>query len=160
MREKLTKLRTNPTALAVWVLLVCGSYVLLFGAEYRENSTIRTRLPWTIIALVSVLLVHEILHAAAAMMLCKGKVKIEVARDPMGLPAMRTVFPGNIKKSSRIVICLVPFVVLTIIPTIYIIAVQPVFFLFLVAMLNGCGAFFDLVDVLILTASKENGKNG
>lgn len=154
MNERLRKLKQDPRGLVIWLALVCGSYLLLGSAAYQAQSGFLQRLPWAILSLIVVLIGHELLHALAARILCRGKVRIELAKDPLGLPALRTVFPADVSRGRLLVIYLTPLMMLTVIPTLFITLMQPVFFLFLAAMINAVGAYFDLIDTAMLLTSQ------
>lgn len=150
MKEKLEQLKRNPLGLAVWCLLVCGGYLLLGSGAYQAQTTVAQRLPWALLALAFVLIGHELLHALAARLLCGSGVSVRIAKDPVGLPSLCTVYPANVSRGRRLVILLTPLAALTVLPTLVIALGQPVFFLFLTAMINLVGAYFDLVDTALL----------
>ncbi len=148
-------MKSNPLCLVIWLLLVCCIYLVLLGGPYRD-LTIAARLPWTILALVSTLLLHEVTHALMAKCLCKGTVRIEFAKDPTGLPSLRTLFPGNISRARRLIIVLAPMVLLSVLPLLFILFIKPVFYLFMVSMINWVGCFFDLTDIMLLITSGQD----
>ena len=115
MKEKLVDLRSNPTGTVIWIVLTCGSYILFMGGQYRELYTPKERMPWVIMALVFVLIAHEMVHAIVALVLTRKKVQIKVAKDPIGLPTLGTFYTDNIGKCGKLAIHIAPFITLTII---------------------------------------------
>lgn len=135
-----------------WLAITCSLYIATIGRNYKDAYSIRERAVWVVVALLFVLIVHELTHALIATIFAPGKVKIETGKDPIGLWSLRTVFPGDLGKGKRLAICQAPFVALTVIPTIALLAGTGSIFLFFVAMINCIGSYFDLVDILVMVS--------
>ena len=150
MKERLTKLKSSPIGLIVWTALVCGSFILLMGGGYKEAYTGAERRIWVIAALVFVFAAHELAHALTASVLCGCKIQIKLMKDPVGIPALASLFPENAGRGKRIAIYLAPILLLTVVPTLILVFAWRHLFLFYIAMLNCVGAYFDIIDILIL----------
>ena len=150
MKTRLTKLKSSPIGLIVWTALVCGSFILLTGGNYREAYTAAERLIWVIAALVFVFVAHELAHALTASVLCGCKIRIKLMKDPVGLPALASLFPSDAGKGRKIAIYLAPLLLLTVVPTLISVFAWRHLLLFYIAMLNCVGAYFDIIDILIL----------
>lgn len=155
MKEKLTKLRTNPIVLAIWVVLICGIYIFLWGANIKSQYSGRERLIWVILAIVLTLIIHELVHAFTASILCKCKIDISVRQSPMGFPSLVTSFPSDAKRWKKMVIYFMPILVLTIVPTIVLALGYEHILILFVAMLNLIGAYYDVFDICILLSEPK-----
>ena len=149
MKERLTKLKSSPIGLVLWTALVCGSFILLMGGGYKEAYTAAERLIWVIAALAFVFVVHELAHALTASVLCGCKIHIKLRKDPVGIPALASLFPENAGRGKKLAIYLAPILLLTVVPTLILVFAWRHLFLFYVAMLNCVGAYFDIIDILI-----------
>ena len=149
MKTRLTKLKSSPIGLVLWTALVCGSFILM-GGGYKEAYTGAERRIWVIAALVFVFAAHELAHALTASVLCGCKIQIKLMKDPVGIPALASLFPENAGRGKRIAIYLAPILLLTVVPTLILVFAWRHLFLFYIAMLNCVGAFFDIIDILIL----------
>lgn len=150
MKTRLTKLKSSPIGLIVWTALVCGSFILLMGGGYKEAYTAAERLIWVIAALVFVFFAHELAHALTASVLCGCKIQIKLMKDPVGIPALASLFPENVGRGKKIAIYLAPLLLLTVVPTLILVFAWRHLFLIYIAMLNCVGAYFDIIDILIL----------
>lgn len=152
MKDKLIRLKSNPVGIVVWLMAICAIYLFFFGASIKNDYSARERLLWVIIAVVFTLIVHELIHALVAAILCKCKVDIRVMKDPNGIPSLATMFPESASAQKKIAIYIAPLIVLTVLPTVYLIFAKQILVLVFVAMLNCIGAFYDIVDTLINVA--------
>lgn len=148
MRERVLKLKSNPLGLAVWVVIVCGTFVFSFGSRYSELYSTKERALYVIMALAFSLVTHELVHALFAALICKCRPKIKVAKDPMGIPSLCTQYPGDVSSGKRIVICIAPFILLTAVPVALLLCGTESIFLFFVAMLNSVGAYYDILECI------------
>ncbi|MBQ4434891.1 MAG: DUF3267 domain-containing protein, partial [Clostridia bacterium] len=75
--------------------------------------------------------------------------RIEKARDPLGLPALRAVAEGEIPKWKRRIIFLAPFIIMTVIPDmIFCLADHAALIFVIIAMCNAAGCCFDVLAAL------------
>ena len=151
----LKKLKTNPFALILWIMISCLIHIVLFRAKVNPVDQIWQRILTTILAFSLTLLMHECLHFVFMKVFCKGKVRIIVAKGPLGFPTLGTVAQAEFQPWQTVLIYLAPFVFLTLlVDFILMFCVSIELFFFLVSICNCAGCFYDLVDALI--AAKKN----
>lgn len=128
-------------------MIVCGTFILRYGADLKADYSAVQRILAVAVALVFVLIVHELIHALFVKLLSKAKVTIRFAKDPMGFPTLGTVWQGCIGKWPKTAVCLAPLLLLTLVPLICLsVSGSHAIFWVFVAMLNSIGAYYDLLD--------------
>ncbi len=154
----LNKIKTNPFASVIWLMLACVVHIVLFKAKNGSDYQPWQRVLMLLVAICLTLPIHELVHFAFMKMFCKGRVQIKIMKSPMGLPALCTTAQAEFKKWQLVIIYLAPFVFVTllidVILTLY--AEAPLFF-FIVSVCNCAGCFYDILDVLIVVTRKDNG---
>lgn len=145
----LTRCKSNPCLLILWIAIICVAFIMYFGPGLKADYSASQRVLSVIVALVSVLIVHELIHALFVKLLSKAKVTIRFAKDPMGLTTLCTTWKGHIGKWQKVVVYLAPLVLLTLVPVLCltILASHSILWVF-IAMLNSIGAYYDLIDAL------------
>ncbi len=143
----LKRCKSNPVLLLLWILIVCGAFILRCGADLKADYSAVQRLLAVACALVFVLIVHELIHALFVKLLSKAKVTIRFAKDPMGFPTLGTFWHGHVGKWPKTAVYLAPFALLTLVPLICLsISGSHAIFWVFVAMLNSIGAYYDIID--------------
>lgn len=92
---------------------------------------------------------HELIHASAMKMFNKGEVKVKFIKMKVGGFGLVTILNGELKKWQQFIIYILPFIILTVIPSVIIIEWKCVF-LYLIAIINCAGSYFDLLDAILL----------
>ena len=91
---------------------------------------------------------HEIIHCIFMKLFGLRGARIEIAKDPLGLPSLRAVAQGEVWGWKQIVIFLAPFMLLTVVPDLLFFLSDKVHFLFfIIAMCNAAGCCFDVAEV-------------
>ena len=148
----LDRLRSNPYANVAWLLLACAAHMVLFGARVDADLHLWQRLLSMIAAICVTLPLHELIH----FILMKGfsggrRVRIRLARSPIGLPTLVTVAEADFRPWQMILVYLAPFVLMTLLPDLVFAfagSIPPVAFIAVVC--NAAGCFYDLLDALII----------
>ena len=92
---------------------------------------------------------HELIHFLFMKIFRMEDVRIERAKDPLGLPSLRAIAKGEIPKWKRLIVFLAPLFILTIIPDIFFCFTDHVELIFvIIAMCNAAGCCFDFLAVL------------
>lgn len=145
----LDKARSNPYGMTVWICISSALHIVFFKSHVNNDYQVIQRFLIVILAIAFSLLVHELIHFIFLKIFCKGKVIIEFAKDPVGLPGLRTTYYSKITKWQKIVSLLAPFVFLTLlfdVAFVFCPKVELVFFV--VSMGNSAGCYFDIIDAL------------
>ncbi|MBE5939808.1 MAG: DUF3267 domain-containing protein [Lachnospiraceae bacterium] len=149
------KIKANPFAIVIWVILSCVIHIILFKAKVDFDYKIWQRILITIIAIIFTLPTHELIHFVFMKMFFKGDVKIKIIKDSLGIPTLATLAQGEAKKRQRIIMYLAPLVFLTLLPDIIFGFCTKVHLLFyIVPICNSAGCFYDVVDALMV--AKKN----
>lgn len=145
----LDKARTSPYGLAVWVCISSALHIVFFKSHVNNDYQVIQRFGIVILALLFSMPMHELIHFIFLKIFSKGKVIIEFAKDPVGLPCLRTTYYSKITKWQNIVSLLAPFVFLTLlfdVAFVFCPKVELVFFV--VSMGNSAGCYCDIIDAL------------
>lgn len=147
----LNKIKTSPYASIVWLLFSCVVHIVLFKSKVNVDNQIWHRILTMMIALCLTFSMHELLHYVVMKMFGKGNVKIKIMKSPIGLPTLGTVAQGEFQKWQLVIIYLAPFVVLTLLlDVIFLFCTKVEFIVFIVSLSNCAGAFYDIVESLIV----------
>lgn len=151
----LNKIKTNPFAYTIWLVLSCAVHIVLFGPRVRNDYQVLERVMILILAVCTTLPIHELLHFVFMKTFCKGSVKIRFMKSPLGLPTLGTVAQAQFQKWQHIVIYLAPFVLLTLLIDVFIAFSNEVELIFFIVSICNCsGCFYDIIDAF----SAANGK--
>lgn len=146
------KLRNSNVGMIIWILISFAILHFTIGNACIGVSISR-RIVTAIVAVVITVPSHELIHAIAMKLFSKGKVtiKLKPIKLKVGGFGFMTVSQGDMKKSQRFIVYILPFIVLTVLPTfiIFILGRYYLFFYFLV-ICNCAGAYFDLLDAILL----------
>lgn len=146
------KLRKSNVGMIIWILI---SFVMLHFAIGNEGieASLSRRIVTAIVAVVITVPSHELIHAIAMKLFSKGKVtiKLKPIKLKVGGFGFMTVSQGDMKKWQRFIVYILPFLVLTVLPT-FIIFILGKYYLFVyfLAICNCAGAYFDLLDAILL----------
>lgn len=140
----------NPVGLFLWLVLSCAIHIVLFRGKLDMNTPVLRRALYAVLAVVVTLPLHEIIHFVLMKLAGLKGVRIRFGKDPLGIPSLCTVFPGEIRGKRRIIILLAPFLLLTLLPDLLFCLNERVHFLFFImAMCNAAGCYFDVADVVM-----------
>lgn len=152
----LIKLKTNPLAYIVWIILSCAVHILLLKSKINFDYQVLHRIITGIIAVCFTLPAHELLHFIFMKMFCKDDVKIKILKSPIGLPTLATVSEGKFQKWQSVIIYLAPFVCLTILfDIVFLFCSKAELIFFVISLCNCAGCFYDIVDALIILNKKS-----
>lgn len=152
----LSKMKTDPLAYIVWLTLSCIVHILLFKSKVNFDYQVLHRIITVIIAVCFTLPMHELLHFVFMKMFCKGSVKIQIIKSPIGLPTLGTVAQGEFQKWQLVIIYLAPFVCLTILfDIVYLFCPKVELIFFVVSLCNSAGCFYDIIDALTALNKKS-----
>lgn len=141
--------KMNSTASLVLIALSCILHVVIFRGKVDMNHSVIYRILSALLAIVIVLPIHELIHWISMRFFGRKDARIEIARDPLGLPSLRTIAGGKIENWKNNIILLAPFFLLTVIPdVIFLYSDRIAFVLFIAAVGNSAGCCFDLLAVL------------
>lgn len=153
----LNKIKTNPLAFVIWIMLSCAVHIVLFRSKVNMDHEIWQRILTVVLAVCFVLPIHEFIHFVFMKMFCKGSVKIRIMKDPIGLPTLGTVTDGKFQKWQIVIIYLAPFVFLTLLTdAIFLFCDRIELIFFVVSVCNCAGCFYDIIDVLMTVTRKDN----
>lgn len=151
----LEKVKSSPCGLVVWVGISSMLHILLFKSNINNGYQMVQRGLIGLLAIVFTLPMHELLHFVLLKIFSKDKVKIQFAKDPMGLPGLRTVYSDKITNWQKIMALLAPFTFLTLfIDLAFVFGNKVELFFFIVAVCNCVGCYFDIIDVLRILQCK------
>lgn len=144
------KLNTkNPVGAVLWLAVTCMIHIVLFRSKLDMNTPILQRLLFVILAIMVTLPLHEIIHCVFMKLFGLKGARIEFAKDPMGFPSLHAIAQGEVHGWKRNIILLAPFILLTAAPDLLFCLNERVhFLLFIVAMCNAAGCYFDVADVI------------
>ena len=152
----LNKIKTNPFAMLIWLMLSCVVHIVLFNSKVNSDYQMWQRILALIIALCFTFSIHELLHFVFMKMFCKGNVEIKIMKSPIGLPTFGTVAQGEFKKWQMVIIYLAPLVILTIlIDIVFVFCAKVELVFFIVSLCNSVGCFYDIVDTMIVVGEKS-----
>lgn len=156
-KAMLEKLKKNPAAYVIWLVLSCAIHIVLFGAKVSRDYQLWERIAALVLAVCITLPLHELLHFAFMKLFGKSaEVRISVMKSPWGLPTLATVAQATFTKWQYAIIYLAPFVGLTLLIDAALIFCAQVELIFLVVPLCNCaGCFYDIVDTLIAIVEKN-----
>lgn len=144
----LDKAKSSPYGMAVWVCISSILHIFLFKGKMNNDYQVIQRVLLGFIAIIFTLLTHELIHFIFMKIFC-GNAKIEFAKDPIGLPTLRTIYHGEITNWQKIVIYLAPFVSLTLLFDIaFVFCLKVELLFFIISMCNSAGCYYDIIDSL------------
>lgn len=150
METKFNKLKTNPLCQLVWIAIMCGLQLLLFKSKVNYEIAVWKRILLLIVAIVVSLPVHELIHFAFMKVFSKGNVKIEFAKDPLGIPSLRAILYDDVTKIQQFIIFIAPLFFITIVlDIIFIFCGKIELLFFIIAMCNLAGCYYDVIDATI-----------
>lgn len=150
METKLNNLKTNPLGQIVWIVIMCGLQFLLFKSKVNYDIAVRKRILLLIVAIIISLPVHELIHFAFMKVFCKGNVKIEFAKDPLGSPSLRAISYDEVTKVQQFIIFIAPLFCITIVlDLIFMFCGKIELLFFIIAMCNSAGCYYDVIDAAI-----------
>lgn len=154
----LNKIKTDPFAFVIWIMLSCAVHIVLFRTKVNMDYEIWQRILTVLLAICFVLPIHELIHFVFMKMFHKGSVKIKIMKDPMGLPTLGTVTDGKFQKWQIVIIYLAPFVFLTLLTdAVFLFCDRIELIFFIVSVCNCAGCLYDIIDTLITVTKKDNG---
>lgn len=113
------------------------------------NHSVIHRILSALLAIVIVIPIRESIHWFSMRFFGMKDARIEMARDPLGLPSLRTIAGGKIENWKNNIILLAPFFLLTVIPdVIFVFSDRIAIALFIAAVSNSAGCCFDLLAVI------------
>ena len=146
--------KNKSVASIVWLFFSCVVHIVLFKSKVNIDYQVWQRMLLVIIALGLVFPIHELLHFVFAKVFCKGKVKITIVKNPIGLPTIGVITQGNFQKWQLFIFRLAPFVIMTVVlDVIFVFCTKVELIFFIVSLANCVGSFYDIVETL--TAKKE-----
>lgn len=141
--------KTDSAASLALIALSCILHVVIFRGKVDMNHSVIYRILSALLAVVIVLPIHELIHWISMCFFGRKDARIEIARDPFGLPSLRTIASGKIENWKNNIILLAPFFLLTVIPdAIFLFSDRIAIALFIAAASNSAGCCFDLLAVL------------
>ena len=141
----------NRTAVgaAVWSAASCAIHMVFFKGKLDTAAPIAVRLLFAVLAIGLTLPLHEVIHYLFMRLFGIKHAAIELGRDPLGLPSLRTAAREEVRGGKWVVILLAPFLLLTPAPDILFCLSERVHLLFFImAIANSAGCYFDLADVV------------
>ena len=84
----------TPIAVVLWVSVMCIVHIVLFRAKVNMDIPIVQRILLVIAAVMVTFPLHELIHFLFMKMFRMENTRIEKAKDPLGLPALRAVAEG------------------------------------------------------------------
>lgn len=139
----------NTAGLVLWVVLACAVHILLFRDRLESDVPVITRLLYILLAIAVTLPLHEVIHWVFMKLSGLKDARIEFARDPQGIPSLRTVAGSRLHGGKWIVILLAPFLLLTVVPDIVFLLIGRIpLLIFIMIMCNAAGCSFDMMDVI------------
>lgn len=152
----LSKIKANPFAYILWIMLSCVAHIALFRSKVNSDYQIWQKIVTLFIALCFTLPTHELLHFVFMKLFCKGSVKIKIMNSPLGLPTLGTAAQGEFQKWQLVIIYLAPLVLLTLLmDVIFLFCAKVELFFFIVSVCNSAGCFYDIVDAFIAANEKS-----
>ena len=150
MGTKLYKLKTNPVGQLVWIAIMCGLQVLLFKSKVNFDIAVWKRILLLIAAIIVSLPVHELIHFVFMKVFSRGDVKIEFAKDPLGIPSLRAVLYDDVTRIQQFIIFIAPLFFLTIVlDMIFIFCGKIELLFFIIAVCNSAGCYYDVIDAAV-----------
>ena len=150
METKFKRLKTNPLGQIIWIAIMCGLHLLLFKTKVNYDIAIWKRIFLLIVAIIVSLPVHELIHFVFMKLFSKGNAKIEFAKDPLGIQSLRTIFHGKVTEVQQFIIFIAPLFFITIVlDIIFIFCEQIEFLIFIIAICNSAGCYYDVIDAAI-----------
>lgn len=138
----------NTVGAVLWLALSCVLHIVLFRSKLDMSIPVIRRLLYVVLAVVFTLPLHELIHCVFMKMTGMKSVRIEFARDPLGIPSLRASAQGEIRGKKRILVFLAPFILLTLVPDILFLLHERIPFLFFImALCNAAGCCFDVADI-------------
>lgn len=150
------ELRSSTIGMIIWVLFSFSILYHIGGNECVKGVSYGQRIIVTVVALLATLIVHELIHASAMKMFNKEEVKIKLVKMKVGGFGLETNLHGELKKWQQFIMYILPFIILTAIPTVIIIIINwNCLFFYLVAIINCAGSYFDLLDAILILKKLE-----
>lgn len=153
------KLRNSNVGMIIWIFISIVVLYFMIGNESIKGVSLPRRIVTVIVAVVITIPSHEIIHAIVMKLFSKGKVtiKLKPIKLKVGGFGFRTVLQGDLKKWQKFIMFISPFLVLTVLPAsiICLLGRYSLFFYF-VAVANFAGAYFDILDAILLFEKNDN----
>ena len=150
METKFKGLKTNPLGQIIWIAIMCGLHLLLFKTRVNYDIAVWKRIFLLIVAIIVSLPVHELIHFVFMKLFSKENAKIEFAKDPLGIPSLRAILHDKVTKVQQFIIFIAPLFFITIVlDIIFIFCGQIEFLIFIIAMCNSAGCYYDVIDAAI-----------
>lgn len=152
----LDKARSSLYGMIGWICISSILHIFLFKSNVRNDYQVIQRVLMGFIAFAFTLPMHELFHFVFMKIFYKGKIMIEYAKDPIGFPTFRTrpISQDEIANWQKIVICLAPFVFLTVLFDVaFVFCSKAELVFFIVAVANSAGCYFDIIDALKILQS-------
>jgi len=143
------RLRNSTAVMLVWVILSCFVLYNIGGNECIRGTTLKQRIIVTVVALLFTLIVHELIHAGVMKVFIKGEVKIKFIKMKAGRFGLATIMHGELEKWQKFIVFTLPFIILTVISIVVFIK-WDIYFVYLVAVINSAGTYFDLLDTILI----------
>lgn len=156
METKLNQLKSNPLGQLVWIAIMCGLQLFLFKSKVHYDIAVWKRILLLIAAIIVSLPLHELIHFVFMKVFSKGNVKIEFAKDPLGIPGLRAVFFDDVTKIQKLIIFIAPLFFITIVLDILFLFCRTIELLFFImAMCNAAGCYYDVIDAIITICGEK-----
>lgn len=153
--RKLEKIKASPAAQIVWIVLMAIIHIIICKSKI-EAVAIWLRIIYVILAIVITLPLHELCHFVLWTIFSKGKAKIELGIDPVGVPGLKTSVHAALTRMQKLVGFMAPLFFLTVIPDIiFMFSERIYFFFFIVSMINAAGCYYDMLDSVITIVKKK-----
>ena len=147
----LKKIKKNPFSIIVWLGIMVAIHFLLFIAKIDNDISLKIRIVSLFVAIIVILFGHEVIHFIFMRVFGCKNTKIEFAKDPIGIPGLRAIAYGEFKKWQLVIIFMAPFCLLTLLLDIILAFSEKIMLgLFIIAIGNSVGSFFDIIDTLLL----------
>lgn len=154
----LDKARSSLYGMIGWICISSILHIFLFKSNVRNDYQVIQRVLMGFIAFAFTLPMHELFHFVFMKIFYKGKIMIEYAKDPIGFPTFRTrpISQDEIANWQKIVICLAPFVFLTVLFDVaFVFCSKAELVFFIVAVANSAGCYFDIIDALKILQNRH-----
>ena len=141
--------KANPLLLSIWAFVSLAIHVLLFRPKVSTVQSLSVRMAIALVAIISTITIHELIHFIFASVRCKSKPTIRISKDKFGFPTLVTFFDSDASKWRRVVITMMPFLLLTVALDAFMFAAEEIpLFLLIMAASNCGGSFYDILDIL------------
>lgn len=147
----LKKIKENPFSIVIWLGMMVAIHFLLFIAKIDKDISLLMRIVSLFVAIIVILIGHEVIHYIFMRVFGGKNAKIEFAKDPIGIPGLRAIAYGEFERWQLVIIFMAPFCLLTLLLDIILAFTGKIMLgLFIIAVGNSVGCFFDIIDTLLL----------